>query len=116
MSVAENVKLTTVPVSVEFKGKLITMFDGNEITGAVVSDVTATLSVASAKSESMSVTRKVKLALVAPQVAATFAVTLPDESTAIPETVTPFDVALDAPLTVTLTSVFGIFGIIDRSD
>jgi hypothetical protein len=43
----------------------------------------------------------VNAALDAPHVAVTFAVTFPTELTAIPETVTPFKVALAPPLKVT---------------
>ncbi len=67
--------------------------------------VTVTLSVASANNPPLSVTRSVKAAVVAVQLATTEAVTWPDELTLRPETVTPFTVALAAPLTVTVSEL-----------
>src|SRR6266511_4043840 len=84
----------------------MTTFTGQAMTGGIVSGVTVTLSVASTNSPPLSATRRVKLAFEALQSAPTLAVTWPEASTLIEETVTPPAVALAAPLTVT----FRVFG------
>src|SRR4029077_6020832 len=77
------------------------------ITGGVVFAVTLIVSVASEKRPPGSVTRKVKLALVAEQEATTSAGTRAELSIAIPENVTPLTVAEPPPLTVTVNALGG---------
>jgi hypothetical protein len=64
---------------------------------------TVTISIALANNPALSVTRRVKLAFDASQVVPIPAMTRPDASTLIDETVTPLTVALAAPLTVTVS-------------
>src|SRR5262245_58976470 len=90
-------ELTTIPVSIVFGGKVMTTFTGQAMTGGIVSGAPVTLSVASANSPPLSATRRVKLAFEASQSAPTLAVTWPEASTLIEETVTPPAVALAAP-------------------
>ena len=65
------------------------MLAGQETVGGVTSGVTVTLSVAELLPPSLSVTRSVKLELVAVQLAATSAVTLPFAAMLMLDTVTP---------------------------
>src|SRR5262245_50630053 len=95
-------KLSAVPKSMVFSGKAATTFAGQAMTGGAVSGVTVILSVASANSPPLSVTRKVKPAFEAPQAVETSAETWPEASTLIELTVTPLIVALAASLTVTV--------------
>src|SRR5262245_20461857 len=76
----------------------MTTFTGQAITGGIVSRLTVILSVASANSPPLSATRRVKPASEALQSAPTLAVTSPEASTLIEETVTPLTVSLAAPL------------------
>jgi hypothetical protein len=69
--------------------------------------VTATARVASLNADALSVTRRVKLAFVAVQLAMTSAVTTPDASIAGLETMTPLTIWLGPPPTVT-TNVFSV--------
>ena len=69
--------------------------------------MTVIVSVASVKLSHESVTRRVKSAVEAEQEATTSAVTLPELSTAMFETVTPFTVADALPLTVTVNEAGG---------
>src|SRR6266404_6724328 len=82
------------------------IFLGTVMTGGLFV-MRLTLRVASAWLSHESVTRKVKLALEAEQEATMSAVTLPELSTAMFETVTPFTVTDALPFTVTVNEVGG---------